>query len=164
ELDDEDLAAVAPTLTRGVFTGSPVFDGSKETEIKALLRSSGLPESGKTNLYDGMTGEKFEQPVTVGYIYMQKLSHLDDDKIRSELDDEDLAAVAPTLTRGVFTGSPVFDGSKETEIKALLRSSGLPESGKTNLYDGMTGEKFEQPVTVGYIYMLKLSHLVDDKI
>src|SRR5213596_1538885 len=82
----------------------------------------------------------------------------------SELDDEELAALAPTLTRGVFTGSPVFDGSKESEIKALLRSSGLPESGKTYLFDGMTGEKFEQPVTVGYIYMLKLSHLVDDKI
>src|SRR6184192_2982561 len=59
----------------------------------------------------------------------------------SELDDEELAALAPTLTRGVFTGSPVFDGSKESEIKALLRSSGLPESGKTYLYDGMTGEK-----------------------
>src|SRR5438105_2669124 len=82
----------------------------------------------------------------------------------ADLDDEELAALAPTLTRGVFTGSPVFDGSKESEIKALLRSSGLPESGKTYLYDGMTGEKFEQPVTVGYIYMLKLSHLVDDKI
>src|SRR5438046_8056247 len=79
----------------------------------------------------------------------------------SELDDEELAALAPTLTRGVFTGSPVFDGSKESEIKALLRSSGLPESGKTYLYDGMTGEKFEQQVTVGYIYMLTLSHRAD---
>jgi DNA-directed RNA polymerase subunit beta len=78
--------------------------------------------------------------------------------------DEELMAVAPTLTRGVFTGSPVFDGSRESEIKALLKSAGLPESGKTYLYDGMTGDKFEQPVTVGYIYMLKLSHLVDDKI
>jgi DNA-directed RNA polymerase subunit beta len=82
----------------------------------------------------------------------------------SEVPDDELAAVADTLTHGVFTGSPVFDGSRETEIKALLKSSGLPESGKTQLYDGMTGEKFEQPVTVGYIYMLKLSHLVDDKI
>jgi DNA-directed RNA polymerase subunit beta len=81
-----------------------------------------------------------------------------------DLSDEELMAVAPTLTRGVFTGSPVFDGSRESEIKALLRQSGLPESGKTYLYDGMTGDKFEQPVTVGYIYMLKLSHLVDDKI
>jgi DNA-directed RNA polymerase subunit beta len=82
----------------------------------------------------------------------------------TDLSDEELLAVAPTLTRGVFTGSPVFDGSKESEIKALLNHAGLPESGKTYLYDGMTGNKFEQPITVGYIYMLKLSHLVDDKI
>jgi DNA-directed RNA polymerase subunit beta len=82
----------------------------------------------------------------------------------SEVPDDELKAVAETLTRGVFTGSPVFDGSREHEIKALLKTSGLPESGKTWLHDGMTGERFEQPVTVGYIYMLKLSHLVDDKI
>ena len=82
----------------------------------------------------------------------------------AEVPDDELAAVADTLTHGVFTGSPVFDGSRETEIKALLKSAGLPESGKTSLFDGMTGDKFEQPVTVGYIYMLKLSHLVDDKI
>jgi len=82
----------------------------------------------------------------------------------TDLSDEELMAIAPTLTRGVFTGSPVFDGSKESEIKALLKQSGLPESGKTYLFDGMTGNKFEQPITVGYIYMLKLSHLVDDKI
>ena len=84
--------------------------------------------------------------------------------IISEMSDEELESVAPTLTKGVFMGSPVFDGSKEGEIKALLEHAGLPTSGKTNLRDGMTGEKFEQPVTVGYIYMLKLSHLVDDKI
>ena len=82
----------------------------------------------------------------------------------ADLSDEELMAVAPTLTKGVYMGSPVFDGSREGEIKALLEQSGLPESGKTYLYDGMTGDKFEQPVTVGYIYMLKLSHLVDDKI
>jgi len=84
--------------------------------------------------------------------------------IIGEMSDDDLEAVAPTLTKGVFMGSPVFDGSREGEIKALLESSGLPTSGKTTLHDGMTGDKFEQPVTVGYIYMLKLSHLVDDKI
>jgi DNA-directed RNA polymerase subunit beta len=65
---------------------------------------------------------------------------------------------------GVFSGSPVFDGAREHEIKTLLERAGLPTSGKTTLHDGMTGDKFEQPVTVGYIYMLKLSHLVDDKI
>jgi DNA-directed RNA polymerase subunit beta len=84
--------------------------------------------------------------------------------IISDMSDEELEAMAPTFTKGVFMGSPVFDGAKEGEIKALLEHAGLPTSGKTTLHDGMTGEKFEQPVTVGYIYMLKLSHLVDDKI
>src|SRR5437762_14371042 len=82
----------------------------------------------------------------------------------SEVPDDELNAVAESLAGGVFTGSPVFDGSREHEIKALLKSANLPESGKTWLHDGMTGEKFEQPVTVGYIYMLKLHHLVEDKI
>jgi DNA-directed RNA polymerase subunit beta len=81
-----------------------------------------------------------------------------------EMSEDELEAVAPTLKKGVFMGSAVFDGARETEIKALLSSAGLPTSGKTSLRDGMTGEIFEQPVTVGYIYMLKLSHLVDDKI
>ena len=58
----------------------------------------------------------------------------------------------------------MFDGAREVEIKKWLDQAGLPKSGKTTLYDGMTGEAFEQNVTVGYIYMLKLSHLVDDKI
>jgi DNA-directed RNA polymerase subunit beta len=82
----------------------------------------------------------------------------------SEWDEDTLIAAAQGMKEGAFFASPVFDGSRENEIKALLREAGLPESGKTELYDGMTGDKFEQPVTVGYIYMLKLSHLVDDKI
>jgi len=82
----------------------------------------------------------------------------------ADMSEDELEALAPTLKNGVFMGSAVFDGARETEIKALLTSAGLPTSGKTTLRDGMTGEKFELPVTVGYIYMLKLSHLVDDKI
>src|SRR5512143_1204858 len=65
---------------------------------------------------------------------------------------------------GFSVATPVFDGASESEIKKLLREANLPTSGKTVLYDGMTGEPFEQQVTVGYIYMMKLSHLVDDKI
>ena len=65
---------------------------------------------------------------------------------------------------GLHFSTPVFDGATEKEIKLQLTKAGLPTSGKTYLYDGMTGERFEQQVTVGYIYMLKLSHLVDDKI
>ncbi len=65
---------------------------------------------------------------------------------------------------GLYFATPVFDGATEQEIKNWLEQAGLPKSGKTELFDGMTGQAFEQDVTVGYIYMLKLSHLVDDKI
>ncbi len=65
---------------------------------------------------------------------------------------------------GLHFSTPVFDGASEMEIKQMLLRAELPESGKIDLYDGMTGEKFDQKVTVGYIYILKLSHLVDDKI
>ena len=65
---------------------------------------------------------------------------------------------------GLWFATPVFDGATEVEIKNWLEKAGLPKSGKTELFDGMTGQAFEQDVTVGYIYMLKLSHLVDDKI
>ena len=81
-----------------------------------------------------------------------------------ELDDTQLLRVTAGMKRGIWFGTAVFDGARESEIKALLASAGLPSSGKTELFDGMTGEAFEQPATVGYIYMLKLSHLVDDKI
>ena len=81
-----------------------------------------------------------------------------------DLDDEQTMRVAAGMKRGIWFGTAVFDGAQETEIKALLKSAGLPSSGKSQLYDGMLGEPFEQPATVGYIYMLKLSHLVDDKI
>ncbi len=64
----------------------------------------------------------------------------------------------------IKVATPVFDGAAEPEIKKLLKEANLPSAGKTVLYDGMTGEPFEQQVTVGYIYMMKLSHLVDDKI
>jgi DNA-directed RNA polymerase subunit beta len=87
------------------------------------------------------------------------------DSITDGLDDEDLERMSAAFAKdGVFFASPVFDGSKEDEIKSLLEQAGLPTSGKINLRDGLTGQPFEQPATVGYIYMLKLSHLVDDKI
>jgi len=67
-------------------------------------------------------------------------------------------------TLGIHVATPVFDGASEEEIKEKLREAGLPEDGKTILYDGRTGEPFDRPITVGYMYMLKLAHLVDDKI
>jgi DNA-directed RNA polymerase subunit beta len=65
---------------------------------------------------------------------------------------------------GIHVATPVFDGAREGAIKELLKEAGLPEDGKINLRDGRTGKQFEQPITVGYIYMLKLHHLVEDKI
>ena len=78
--------------------------------------------------------------------------------------DAELIEHAHTMVDGIPYASPVFDGAREADIKKLLAYAGLPTSGKTVLYDGMSGDPFEQQVTVGYIYMMKLSHLVDDKI
>jgi DNA-directed RNA polymerase subunit beta len=82
----------------------------------------------------------------------------------SALEDDELLALAENFREGIPMATPVFDGAREAEIRHLLEVAGLPESGKIQLYDGMTGDQFGQEVTVGYIYMLKLSHLVDDKI
>jgi len=86
------------------------------------------------------------------------------DDMVEEMDDRDVLALAEDWRDGIPVSSPVFDGAREEEIKLLLERAGLPTSGKVQLYDGMTGEPFGQTVTVGYIYMMKLSHLVDDKI
>jgi DNA-directed RNA polymerase subunit beta len=77
--------------------------------------------------------------------------------------DEDVMNLAHNLRGGVPMATPVFDGANEDEIKAMLTLADLPESGQTTLYDGRTGRAFERPVTVGYMYMMKLNHLVDDK-
>ena len=79
------------------------------------------------------------------------------------LSDEEVIELAHNLKGGVPMASPVFDGASEAQIKKLLKLADLPESGQMTLYDGRTGEKFDRPVTVGYMYMLKLNHLVDDK-
>jgi DNA-directed RNA polymerase subunit beta len=77
--------------------------------------------------------------------------------------DEEVLELAGNLTNGVPTATPVFDGATEAEIKGLLELADLDTSGQSTLYDGRTGEKFDRDVTVGYMYMLKLNHLVDDK-
>ena len=80
-----------------------------------------------------------------------------------ELSDGEVIELASNLRKGVPIATPVFDGAHEVELKKMLVLAGLNESGQTELYDGRTGDKFERPVTVGYMYMLKLNHLVDDK-
>jgi DNA-directed RNA polymerase subunit beta len=89
-----------------------------------------------------------------------------DRKGRVDIDgfsDEEIMVMAGNLQAGVPMATPVFDGADEKEIKHLLTLADLPESGQTVLYDGRTGDPFDRPVTVGYMYMLKLNHLVDDK-
>src|SRR5687767_263783 len=81
----------------------------------------------------------------------------------SKLSDDEVLALAQNLKEGVPFATPVFDGAAESEINAMLEMAGLPQSGQVQLFDGRTGEAFDRNVTVGYMHMLKLHHLVDDK-
>jgi DNA-directed RNA polymerase subunit beta len=78
--------------------------------------------------------------------------------------DEEISQFAARLRKGIAVSTPVFDGAEEVEIRDMLKSANLPEKGQTLLFDGRTGEPFDQEITVGMIYMLKLHHLVDNKI
>lgn len=109
----------------------------------------------KTQAHDAKQLRQF-----INQIYNRgKLNKIDTDS----LSDESLITLAENLKQGVPMATPVFDGAAEEEIKAMLKLAGLPESGQATLTDGRTGVAFERPVTVGYMYMLKLNHLVDDK-
>jgi DNA-directed RNA polymerase subunit beta len=79
-------------------------------------------------------------------------------------DEDSLRKMAVAVKDGVHLATPVFDGARETDVKELLRKAGVAESGQSTLFDGRTGERFENPVTVGIMYMLKLHHLVEEKI
>ena len=88
----------------------------------------------------------------------------DEDRVDLDsLSDQEIMELSDNLRAGVPMATPVFDGASELEIKAMLKLADLPESGQMTLYDGRTGNAFDRPVTVGYMYMLKLNHLVDDK-
>ena len=96
--------------------------------------------------------------------FKRVFSDAESGKVLDALDDAGLLDFAGFYRNGVHMATPVFDGAKEEEIKALLKEAGLPSSGQATLYDGRTGEAFKEKVTVGTMYMLKLHHLVDDKI
>ncbi len=81
----------------------------------------------------------------------------------SSLKDKEILDLAENLREGVPMATPVFDGAKESEVKAMLELAGLPTSGQTQLFDGRTGEKFDRKTTLGYMYILKLNHLIEDK-
>jgi DNA-directed RNA polymerase, beta subunit len=98
----------------------------------------------------------------------EKICRIIPDNDRNEpvrsYDDDSIVRLAEQMRNGVSIATPVFDGATEADINAMLEEAGLDKSGQVTLYDGRTGEPFDRKVTVGYIYMLKLHHLVDDKI
>ncbi len=106
-------------------------------------------------------GKRAEQ---IRKVYKDVFASSDLQERFAAMPDDEVVEHARHLIDGVPFASPVFDGAREQDIRRLLEYAGLPGSGKTVLFDGMTGEPFEQKVTVGYIYIMKLSHLVDDKI
>jgi DNA-directed RNA polymerase subunit beta len=96
-----------------------------------------------------------------------KLKDIYGDGYTKEIDarsDEDIMEMASNLVGGIPMGTPVFDGAREPDVSAMLDKAGLDRSGQVTLFDGRSGDSFDRKVTVGYIYMLKLHHLVDDKI
>ncbi len=96
--------------------------------------------------------------------FLKKVYNNNSEKVNfNDFSDEEIVDLCHNLRRGVPMATPVFDGAEEEEIKNMLALAELPETGQTTLIDGRTGEAFDRPVTVGYMYMLKLNHLVDDK-
>jgi DNA-directed RNA polymerase subunit beta len=113
--------------------------------------------------------EMLEQQVKISQLrkFLKEIyAHASDKRRDADIDslsDDELLALAENLRGGVPMATPVFDGAAEDSIKALLRMADIPDSGQLKLRDGRTGDAFDRPVTVGYMYMLKLNHLVDDK-
>jgi len=113
---------------------------------------------------NGMLEAKFSPPKLKERLIAYYEGDRNFSKLVKSLGDEDVLALARKIRTGVFFASPVFDGAQETTIKSMLELAGRSTSGQAILFDGRTGEPFDQEVTVGIMYMLKLHHLVDDKI
>jgi len=108
--------------------------------------------------------EEYKSRETVEEKFKRLYSKLEFKECFARLSDDDLKALAPYYREGFRFASPVFDGAEESEIREFLRDAKVPELGQTALYDGRTGEPFDRPVTVGVMYIVKLHHLVDDKL
>ncbi len=117
-MDEDELKQFVASLSRGVPIATPVFDGARESDIKALLKDADLPERGQTRLYDGRTGEPFDNQVTVGIIYMMKLHHLVDDKIHAR-------AIGPysLVTQQPLGGKAQFGGQRLGEMEVWAMES-----------------------------------------
>jgi DNA-directed RNA polymerase subunit beta len=133
-----------------------------ETHLGWAARELGEKIGRLLDAYRAQQGKLDDLRKFVDKVYNQTGQGTRPEDIKS-LTDEELMELAANLRTGVPMATPVFDGAAEDEIKDMLELAGLPRSGQTTLYDGRTGEAFDRPVTVGYMYMLKLNHLVDDK-
>ncbi|MBL7003434.1 MAG: DNA-directed RNA polymerase subunit beta [Gammaproteobacteria bacterium] len=97
-------------------------------------------------------------------VFLNEVYNSHSDKVDLDtFSDDEIMEMCGNLRKGVPMATPVFDGAHESEMRDMLKLADLPESGQTTLYDGRTGDAFDRPITVGYMYMLKLNHLVDDK-
>ena len=122
----------------------------------------GLAAKSLGNKIDSMLNNK--APLSELRQFLNKIYNHDTKRINLDLlNDEELMDLLQNLRNGVPMATPVFDGASEAEIKAMLNLADVPENGKLTLIDGRTGHQFDNPVAVGYMYMLKLNHLVDDK-
>ncbi len=110
-------------------------------------------------------GEMIDSEVKANEIrgLLSEIYEKDGSQDLSSLKDKEILDLAKNLREGVPMATPVFDGAKESEVKSMLELADLPSSGQTQLYDGRTGEKFDRKTTVGYMYILKLNHLIEDK-
>ncbi|MEL4283078.1 MULTISPECIES: DNA-directed RNA polymerase subunit beta [Shewanella] len=127
----------------------------------------GAAAKGIGNKIAAMLEDQREKGLAEVRSYIKQVYELGDEvQQRVDIDsftDDELLRLANNLKGGIPVATPAFDGAKEKEIKQMLELAGLPTSGQLKLFDGRTGNEFERPVTVGYMYMLKLNHLVDDK-
>jgi len=130
-----------------------------ETHLGWACAGLGLKIGQAVDLYNSANGKHDTRPLKD----ILKKIYGDDETIKS-LGEKDLVELGSNLRHGVPIATPVFDGAKEADIEHMLDLAGLDHSGQVTLHDGRTGDQFDRKVTVGYIYMLKLHHLVDDKI
>ncbi len=143
---------------------NPLGVPSRMNVGQVLEMHLGLASHGLGVQIDRMLKE--QQDIATVRNYVAKIYEFGEDGAGQEiasLSDTEVLELANNLRGGVPMATPAFDGAREAEIKGLLTMAGLPDSGQIRLFDGRTGDEFTRPVTVGYMYMLKLNHLVDDK-
>jgi DNA-directed RNA polymerase subunit beta len=144
---------------------NPLGVPSRMNVGQVLEMHLGLAAKGLGNKIDDMIRQQKAVSEVRGFLeeIYNKTGEMKDKEDLKSFSDDDILKLANNLRGGVPMATRAFDGAKEAEIKALLRLADLPDSGQMTLYDGRTGDAFSRPVTVGYMYVLKLNHLVDDK-